>query len=266
MEVDNALLTIKFETGSGTHTGRVRQVNEDSYLARPDIGLWAVADGVGGYVAGQLASQAVVADLDTLGPAVSHVDQVARFEERIHRANDRIGIMMAERGGAPMGSTVASVLIFNLEYTCAWSGDSRIYLVRDGEIRQVTKDHSEVQELVDQGALTPEQARTWPRRNVITHAVGIFDDPGLDIVRGKIKPGDTFVVCSDGLTGHLNDLEICSVVDANRPQRACDLLIEETLERGATDNVSVIVVRCHRGERTNFFPGSSTAAAAPGEA
>ncbi len=267
MNPEVGLFTLKFETGAATHVGRVRKANEDSYIARPDIGLWAVADGVGGYEAGQLASQTVVADLDTLGPAVSQADQIARFSERVLRANDHIRDLMLERGGAPMGSTVASVLIFNRGYACAWSGDSRVYLVRDSEITQISRDHSEVQELLDQGVITQDQARTWPRRNVITRAVGIFDDPGLDIVEGEIMAGDTFLICSDGLTGHLADHEIRDVVDAHRPQHACDLMIEQTLDRGANDNVSVIVVRCHRAERTNFFPGSSTGASpAAGEA
>jgi serine/threonine protein phosphatase PrpC len=267
MNPEKALFTLKFETGAATHVGRVRKANEDSYLTRPDIGLWAVADGVGGYEAGQLASQTVVADLDTLGPAVSQADQIARFSERVFRANDHIRDLMLERGGAPMGSTVASVLIFNRGFACAWSGDSRVYMVRDGEIVQLSKDHSEVQELIDQGVITPEQARSWPRRNVITRAIGFFDDPGLEVVEGEIAPGDTFLICSDGLTGHLADHEIRDWMEAHRPQRACDAMIEQTLDRGATDNVSLIIVRCHRAERTNFFPGGSAGvSAAAGDA
>jgi protein phosphatase len=262
MTPERAQFTLKFETGAGTHVGRVRKANEDSYITRPDIGLWAVADGVGGYEAGQLASQTVVSDLDTLGPSVSKADQIARFSERILRANDHIRDLMLERGGSPMGSTVASVLIFNRTYACAWSGDSRVYLVRDSTINQLSKDHSEVQELIDEGLITPEQARTWPRRNVITRAIGIFDDPGLEVNEGDVLPGDTFLICSDGLTGHISDDEICAYVDGYRPQEACDRMIAETLERGATDNVSIIIVRCHRAERTNFFPGSQAVAPA----
>jgi serine/threonine protein phosphatase PrpC len=266
MDPEKAIFTLKFETGAATHVGCVRKANEDSLIARPDIGLWAVADGVGGYEAGQLASQTVVADLDTLGPAVSQADQVARFGERILRANDHIRDLMLERGGSPMGSTVASVLIFDRGYACAWSGDSRVYRVRDGGIAQLSKDHSEVQELIDEGLITPEQARTWPRRNVITRAIGIFDDPGLEVAEGEVKAGDTFLICSDGLTGHMTDEEICSYVDQHRPQEACDRMIAETLERGANDNVSIIVIRCHRAERTNFFPGSAAASMPAGAA
>jgi len=263
MQPPQSAITLKFETGAATHVGRVRKANEDNYITRPELGLWAVADGVGGFEAGQLASQTVVDDLDTIGPAVSQSDQIARFGERVLRANSHIQELMRSRGGAPMGSTVAAVLIFDSAYACVWSGDSRVYHVRDGEIRQLSRDHSEVQELVDQGVLTAEQAKTWPRRNVITRAIGIFEDPGCEIVEGEVAPGDTFVICSDGLTGHLSDEEIRDFVDQRRPQPACDALVQETLQRGAADNVSVIVVRCHRAERTNFFPAS---AAAPAQA
>lgn len=259
----SGIYTLKFETGAATHVGRVRKANEDSYITLPELGLWAVADGVGGFEAGQIASQTVVDDLGTIGPAASQADQIARFSARVLRANEHIQEIMHSRGGAPMGSTVASVLIFDHAYACLWSGDSRVYLLRGGEIRQLSRDHSEVQELLDQGVITPEQARVWPRRNVITRAIGIFDDPGLEVVNGEIMAGDTFLICSDGLTGHIGDHEIREVLDAHRPQRACDLLIEETLKRGATDNVSIIIVRCHRAERTNFFPGAAASAAQP---
>lgn len=257
MQMTPREITLKFETGAATHVGRVRKANEDSLIAQPEVGLWAVADGVGGYEAGQLASSTVTTALASIGPAVSHSDQVARFEGRVIDANSAIHRLSDERNGAPMGSTIAAVLIFGTSYACCWAGDSRVYLIRDGQMAQVSKDHSEVQELIDQGVLTPEQARTYPRSNVITRAVGIFDDPGLETRLGAIEPGDTFLICSDGLTGHFTDAEIAARVMGQRSQPACDMLIEETLERGASDNVSIIIIRCHRAESTNFFPSVS---------
>ena len=147
-----------------------------------------------------------------------------------------------------IGSTVAAVLVYGAHYACVWSGDSRIYLIRGKEIRQVSHDHTEVQELVDSGAVSAAEARNWPRRNVITRAVGIFDDPELDLVQGEIKSGDTFVVCSDGLTGPVEDAEILHSIDTHAPQAACDALIDLSLDRGARDNVTVIVVRCMADE------------------
>jgi len=173
------------------------------------------------------------------------------------RANDTIKQAAADRGGAVIGTTVAAVLAYGHHYSCVWAGDSRVYRVRDNTIEQLSRDHTEAQELVDNGTLTQEQARTWPRRNVITRAIGIFDDPELEDKHGPIEPGDTFLVCSDGLTGHLSDPEIRDAVVAMRPQEACDSLIATTLERGASDNVTIVVVRCHAAERTNYIPASN---------
>ena len=258
-----AKYVMKFETGAATHVGRVRKANEDSFIAKPEVGLWAVADGVGGHEAGQLASQTVTNVLATIGPAVSIDDQAARFQERVFRANDRILEISTERGGAVMGTTIAAILIFDRKFTCAWAGDSRVYRIRDGKMEQISRDHSEVQELLDQGLIGPEEAKTWPRRNVITRAVGIFEDPGLETLQGDIEVEDTFVICSDGLTGHLSDDDICMAVVTRRAQMACDALIETTLERGATDNVSIIVIRCYRAERTNFVVGNPPSEARP---
>jgi serine/threonine protein phosphatase PrpC len=171
------------------------------------------------------------------------------------RANDRIKEIATERGGVMIGTTVAAILAHGHDYSCVWAGDSRVYLIRGDEITQITRDHTEAQELVDSGALTPEQAKTWPRRNVITRAIGIFDDPDLEVREGRIEAGDAFVICSDGLTGHLSDADILDRVTAARPQEACDELIAATLDRGASDNVTVVVVKCHAAERTNYLPG-----------
>lgn len=249
---------LKFDTGAATHVGKVRKANEDSYIVLPEVGIWAVADGVGGHEAGQMASQTVTNALATIGPAVSPEDQVARFQERVLRANDRILELAQERGGGLIGTTIAAILIYGWRFICAWAGDSRVYLVRNDQIIQVSRDHSEVQELIDQGMLRPEEAKTWPRRNVITRAIGIFEDLEVELREGDVQPGDVFLVCSDGLTGHLSDQDILNAIGAQRSQDICDNLIESTLDRGATDNVSIVVVRCHRAERTNFIPGSAT--------
>jgi serine/threonine protein phosphatase PrpC len=262
METWQRGFSLKFETGAATHVGRVRKCNEDSIITAPEMGVWAVADGVGGYEAGQIASSMVTSMLESIGPAVSPADQSVRFHARILAANERIHQISSERDNGPIGSTVAAILIFRRAYSCIWAGDSRVYLIRGPQMTQLSRDHSEVQELLDQGILTEEQAASYPRRNVITRAIGIFDDPELDTSSGEIEAGDVFIICSDGLTGHLSDDEIRDVVRSKRSQEACDMLIEQTLERGARDNVSIIVVRCHRAETTNFFPGASADALA----
>jgi serine/threonine protein phosphatase PrpC len=251
----------RFETGTATHTGRVREVNEDGLFADPDWGVWLVADGMGGHENGRLASATIVEEVSTIGTAVSAPDLLARFRDRIFRANAKLLETAHLKGeNVIIGSTVAAVLVYGAHYACVWSGDSRIYLMRGEEISQVSRDHTEVQELVDSGSISSIEARNWPRRNVITRAVGIFDDPDLDMVQGEIRTGDTFVLCSDGLTGPVEDAEILQSIDAHAPQGACDALIEMALERGARDNVTVIVVRCMADEPAMAAPVAGDAA------
>jgi protein phosphatase len=236
---------VTFDTGAATHVGKVRRRNEDSFLARPEAGLWAVADGMGGHDAGDVASAAVVDALRSIERPASASELLARCEERVVSANASLREIARARG-AVIGTTVAVLLIYNRDYACVWSGDSRIYRVRDGEIGQLTCDHSEVEELVAEGTLSRDEAESWVGRNAITRAIGVVDDPELDIETGLIEPGDIFVICSDGLTGHVRDREILNCVRGSDAQRACDALIALTLERGALDNVTVVVVQCRR--------------------
>jgi serine/threonine protein phosphatase PrpC len=143
-----------------------------------------------------------------------------------------------------IGSTLVLLILFDGFYACLWSGDSRLYLVRDGRICQLTTDHNEAEDLFRQGVLTAAEAARWPRRNVITRAIGIVDDPELDVISGAVQLGDTFLLCSDGLTTHLGNDDLLSAMMGVSPQAACDVLTEKTLERGATDNVTTVIVRC----------------------
>jgi protein phosphatase len=231
-----------FDVAAASHVGRVRGHNEDNFLAEPSKGVWAVADGMGGHAAGDVASATIIEELSAIEAPTSAAELLENCEERVFRANDRLMDIAAERG-AVIGSTVAILMIYGQEYACLWSGDSRIYCIRDGQIRQLTRDHSEVEDLVAEGKLTREEARTWSRRNVITRAIGIERDPELEVVNGPLNPNDTFIICSDGLSSHVEDDEILSLTSDVSSQKACDALIALTLERGATDNVTVVVVR-----------------------
>jgi serine/threonine protein phosphatase PrpC len=242
---------LQFQTGIATHVGRVRTVNEDNHLADPARGIWLVADGMGGHANGRLASETVVRAVESVGAPASAPDLLARFKDRIHRANaELIDLAAGEEEDSVIGATMVALLVFSGHYACVWSGDSRVYLVREGSITQLSKDHTEVQELLDRGAIGPAEAKLWPRRNVVTKAIGVFDEPSLDIVHGEIHPDDVFVLCSDGLTGHVEDEEILEKASRLSPQEACDALIALTLERGAKDNVTVIVVSCRADDRT----------------
>ncbi len=252
----HALAAGAYETGVVSHSGKVRTVNEDQFVVRPDVGVWAVADGMGGHDDGALASATVAAALGTLGTATSAPDLLAQLEDRVLMANSELRALIRARGGRMMGSTIATLLVHERHYACVWSGDSRIYLVRDGAIAQVSRDHTEVEELLQQGLISSEEARHWPRRHIITRAIGVQDVPELDLDSGDLQHLDTFVLCSDGLTDHVGDAEILAAVDGGDCQPACDALLGLTLERGASDNVTVVIVRYHGGEpdRTRWIP------------
>lgn len=228
--------------GATTHEGLLRELNEDRYLLAPGSGVYAVADGMGGHHGGEIASSMVVESLATVGPAVTPQDLRARVEERLLRANASIHAH-GQKFGKVIGSVVAVLLTFERDFACLWSGDSRVYQVRGGTIAQLTRDHTEVQQLLDSGALTEEEARVWPRRNVITQAIGVRPEPELAFINGTIAPGDTFVVCSDGLTAHAEAEEILCLTQDRAPQAACDALVALALERGGRDNVTVVMVR-----------------------
>ena len=234
---------LRVESGSVSHPGRVRTENEDRCLVAPEIGVFAVADGMGGHADGALASATVVGALASIGAAVSAPDLMARFEDRILRANAILRAAGQARGDV-VGSTAAVLLIFGRDYACLWSGDSRIYRIRAGEIAQLTRDHTEGRDLFERGILTEAEMAAWPRRHVLTRAVGVHDRPEMDLEQGEVLGGDTFVICSDGLTGHVADRDILLAASNATPQRACETLLDLSLERGASDNVTVVVIRC----------------------
>lgn len=235
--------TLRIESGVVTHAGVVRAANEDRYLVAPEIGVFAVADGMGGHEDGSLASEVVVEALASIGAAVSAADLLARLEDRILRANAKLWVIGQARIGI-LGSTTAVLLLFERDYACVWSGDSRIYRIRDDAIQQLTRDHTEGRDLFERGLLSAEEMSTWPRRHVITKAVGVRECPEMEFEQGRVLPGDVFVICSDGLTGHVEDRDILLAARTSAPQWACEALLQLTLERGASDNVTVVIVRC----------------------
>jgi serine/threonine protein phosphatase PrpC len=245
-----------FETGCATHVGRVRERNEDSFLARPEIGIWAVADGMGGHADGDVASQTLIRALASIERPASAAALLDLLEDSVSRANARLRELGKARGGV-VGTTVAVLLVSDGYYACVWSGDSRIYMVRDGEIVQLSRDHTEVQDLLAEGSITAEEARNWAGRNGVTRAIGVYDKPELEMTSAPLSPGDLFVICSDGLTNHVQEDEILRCVSAGLSQQACDALIALTLERGALDNVTVIVARYQPGRAPRVGTGDA---------
>ena len=232
-----------FETAERTHVGCVRKLNEDRVLSRPEVGLWAVADGMGGHQAGDLASSMIVDALgaiELLGTGYAFLDEVQESVQRVNRT--LVSHARLSRPGTVIGSTLVALLVYDGHFACLWAGDSRVYLLRDGRLNQITRDHSMVQELIDSGALQRADAPYYGRSNVITRAVGVNDRLALDIASGPIQEGDVFLLCSDGLTAMMEDNEIEATLKARAADDAAEHLLKVSLDRGAKDNVSLILV------------------------
>lgn len=231
-----------------TDVGVVRSGNEDNYLMLPELGVFIVADGMGGHAAGEVASEMAVRIVaQELGnPGGKSDPEVAEVMRRaIQRANAAIfERTLTEHDKRGMGTTATLLVLNGPRYLIGQVGDSRAYVLREQRLLQLTKDHSYVQEQVDAGYLTPEQARTHPYSNVITRCVGANSDVVPDIYVGALKPGDKYLLASDGLTGMLEDSDLQDVLRANpEPQAVVDVLITEANRRGGLDNITAIVVR-----------------------
>jgi serine/threonine protein phosphatase Stp1 len=234
---------MRFESAARTHVGCRRKINEDSLLSRADLGVWAVADGMGGHDAGEVASAMVVESLATLRPGDLH-DRVEQAKRILENVNLRL---IAMGGSGPgrrtIGTTTVAVVADERAFACLWVGDSRVYRIRGGRIAQLTRDHSLVQDLVDSGEIPPEAAATHPNANVITRAVGVGTALGLDSVEGDIRSGDVFLLASDGLTRLVSDEELQHGLQQKDMEATADQFIETCLERGAPDNVSLVMLR-----------------------
>lgn len=251
----------RYVVSCGTDVGRVRSLNEDALLDRGDIGLWVVADGMGGHAAGDFASQAIVDALGQVAPPSGGSSFLRDVEERIQVAHAALRRESLARGaGGIIGSTVVALLAWNRHYACIWAGDSRLYLLRDGALRRVSRDHSLVQDLVDAGELAPEQAESHPQANVVTRAVGAVEHLVLDKTHEQISVGDMFLLCSDGLTRHVSDQEIAAVLTDETAPGVAQVLIDLALERGARDNVTTVVVRCELEDGDSGDPGGDPGA------
>jgi protein phosphatase len=230
------------EFGHLSHVGLRRELNEDTYYGDAELGLWLVADGMGGHDSGEVASALA---RDTI---VREVRAGRPLAEAILRANEDIIRQSKRRNESmPMGTTVVAVRVApNHRFELAWVGDSRAY-VWNGKLQQVSSDHSYVQELIDQGQLTPEQARSHPYRNVVTKALGVTEPDKLNVetVSGELRPGMSILLCSDGLTEEVDDGMIAKAV-AQRDisaQECVDHLIAAALDGGGSDNVTAVLLR-----------------------
>lgn len=236
---------MRFECVSRTDVGLRRKINEDSVFVDPKRGLWAVADGMGGHEAGEVASTMVTDALRCL-PVVADIDELTdRAVEALRQVNrDLIELARSgERKGHTIGTTVVGLAVANGSFRCFWLGDSRAYRLRDGEIARLTRDHSVVQELVDAGMIKAEEADSHVDANLITRAVGVAENIAVEIIGGDVRPGDQFVLASDGLTRVVRDDELAAELRRGPPAQSADSLLEMVLARGAPDNVSLIITK-----------------------
>ena len=235
---------IQWVSASATDVGTVRAVNEDAILARPEIGLWAVMDGMGGHDAGNVASNMIAETLRDLQKPEGLNDYVTSIENSVMDANQRLleysEIML---DGRIVGSTFVSLMIFGQVGVCLWMGDSRLYRYREEALTQLSRDHSQVSELLQAGAITEEEAVNHPESNVITRAVGTSEEPYIDLDVFEVQMGDTFLLCSDGLYNAVDKETIARHLSVNDTAAMATGLIDSALENGASDNVSVVTVK-----------------------
>ena len=226
-----------------THEGLRRDHNEDAVLARPGRPLWAVADGMGGHAAGDRASAMVVEALEEVQAGEHIATTTERVMMELDRANNRIRDYAAtEFGGGTMGTTVVVMVGGNRHGVCIWAGDSRLYRLREGRLESLSRDHSEVQQLVDDGLVNEEDADSHPNANVITRAVGAAPELVLDTQVFEVRAGDRYLLCSDGLYNEVTPENMASGLGQGSVEQAMEILLEQALDQGARDNVSVVVV------------------------
>jgi protein phosphatase/serine/threonine-protein phosphatase Stp1 len=224
-----------------THPGAIRPRNEDRVVARPEIGLWAVADGAGGHGAGDVASSALEEALAGIPPGLTAAELLAQVRLRVQAVHGALQARAAEQGaGRLIASTLVVLLVRATHFAALWAGDSRAYLLRGGALHRVTHDHSLVQEMVDAGTLAPEDAEAHPNANIITRAVGQEGELVLDKVAERLHPGDLFLLCSDGVFKELSEPAIAELL---REGAGAEALVEAAVRAGGRDNVSAVVVR-----------------------
>lgn len=236
-------MALYWNCATQTHPGKRRRCNEDAVLARPDVGLWAVADGMGGHQAGDVASQAIADALRTVTLSGDLSRDVDRIEDTLIAVNDELRLhAQTQCQGGTVGSTVVTLLARDEIGVALWAGDSRLYRLRRGRLEQITRDHNPISDLLDSGAVSEAQALAADT-NIITRAVGGQADLNLDVVIFDVQPDDTFLLCSDGLYRELELTQLQQQLDGEILDDVAENLLQMCLEGPARDNVSLVLAR-----------------------
>jgi protein phosphatase len=251
-------LTVRFAAGSDV--GLLRDGNEDSAYAGPR--LLAVADGMGGAAAGEVASSVTIAHLSELDDDAPGTDLLAALRDKAESANDELHEIVREnRALEGMGTTMTALLWDGGRLGLAHVGDSRAYLYRGGELHRITRDHTFVQELVDEGRISPDEVSTHPQRSLLTRVLDGRTEPELDLSLREVRAGDRYLICSDGLSGVVSEETIAETLAERDPQTAVDRLIDLALRGGGPDNVTCVVADLIDGPPTDGAPAVVGAAA-----
>jgi len=224
--------------------GRRRESNEDAFLVDARSDLYIIADGMGGYAAGEVASRIAVDSLKEVLSGPHDGKAAVRLQDAVQEANARICDSQAQADQRQMGTTLVAMVVENERAIIGHVGDSRAYLLREGALRRLTSDHSWVNEQVKLGLLSDEAAQRHPMRNIVTRALGSRTEATAELREEGIRPGDVFLLCSDGLNTMVPDPEIEAILQRSGvdPERACRELVSRANERGGEDNTTVVVV------------------------
>jgi len=246
---------MKVSAWARTDTGRAREHNEDSFLVNDSLGLYLVADGMGGHAGGEVASRLAVEVIEREllrrreeSPETFAEPASERMRDAFVAAVETASREVYQRSAAEprlhgMGTTLTGLLLQGRTAWVAHVGDSRVYLVRDGQIRLLTEDHSLVHEQMRAGLLTPEEARHSHLRNIITRSVGFEARVPVDVLKEEVREGDLFLLCSDGLSNLVDDEEMLEFAESHPPEQLPDVLVDLANARGGDDNITAVVVR-----------------------
>jgi len=232
-----------FRSCAATHAGAANRLNEDAYVNRPDLGIWAVADGAGGHEAGEIASAEVASILQTIDAGLSASEMLVEVRSRLEAAHVKLHAEAWRHGAnAMVATTVVVLMVRDDHFACLWAGDSRAYLLRGHALTRITRDHSLVQVLVESGTISEAEAARHPQANVITRAVGADTDLlELEKRTGQLQAGDRLLLCSDGLSKTLPE-ELLAELLSGDDDTAAERLVTAALMAQATDNVTAVTI------------------------
>jgi protein phosphatase len=235
--------SFRWTSASRTHPGRIREVNEDACLEQPATGVWAVADGMGGHTLGEFASGLAVQGLKGLPPAEDLEQRVSAAIGRLREVNRRLRGEAQWRDVPIIGTTIAALVAAGGHCSCLWAGDSRIYLLRAGDLVQLTRDHNHLEAACERPIARSDDTIARPRKNWITRALGAEDTLDIDRATVELMDGDIFLLCTDGLSNEVSEVSIEQALLPGICGVACDALVDMALGREARDNITAVVVR-----------------------